>query len=125
MKIAVIIVRILMGLLFLVPAIDFFFHLFPHPEPEGEVKLFMTGMMASKYLLPVVKVIELLAALAFISGRFVPLAAVVIFPIIVNIILFHAFLDPANILIPIFLLAGDLFLAYVYRDRYKPLFLAK
>ena len=125
MKIAVIIIRILMGLLFLFASVVVLFNLVPQPELHGDVKLFQDGMNASRYLMPTVKVIELICAIAFLSGRFVPLATVVIFPIIVNIFLFNAFLSPEGLPVAIFVLLGDLFLAYYYRKNYQGLFIAK
>ena len=125
MKIAVLIVRILMGLMFAFASIAFFFKLMPQPELSGDIKTFMEGIEASVYLMTTVKIFELLCAIAFLSGRFVPLAAVVIFPINVNILLFHIFLDPSSLLIAILLVLGNLFLAYYYRDKYKPMLAAK
>jgi len=125
MKIALIIVRTLMGLIFAFASITFFFKLFPIPEMTGSVKIFNDGIAASIYLMPTVKVFELLCGLAFLSGRFVSLATVVIFPIILNILLFHTFLQPSGIPLAVLLLLGDLFLAYYYRDRYKAIFAAK
>lgn len=121
MKIALIIVRLLMGLLFLVSVIGYFFNLMPQ-SPMGEgATLFVTGLAASGYMLPVVKVIELIVSISFLSGRFVPLATVVIFPITVNILLFHAVLAPDGVAIPVFLFLGNLFLAYGYRKNYTSL----
>ena len=125
MKIAVIIVRILMGLMFAFASIAYFFKLMKEPEVTGSVKIFNDGIMASIYLMPTVKVFELLCAIAFLSGRFVPLATVVIFPIILNIMLFHLFLEPSGLPIAILLMVGDLFLAYYYRDKYKGILAAK
>lgn len=125
MKIAVIIVRILMGLMFAFASIAYFFKLMHEPEPTGDVKIFNDGMVASVYLMPTVKIFELLCAIAFLSGRFVPLATVVIFPLILNILLFHSFLQPSGIPLAVSLLLGDLFLAYYYRDRYKAILAAK
>ena len=125
MKIALIIVRTLMGLMFAFASITFFFKLFPIPEMTGSVKIFNDGIAASIYLMPTVKIFELLCGLAFLSGRFVSLAAVLIFPIILNILLFHTFLQPSGIPLAVMLFLGDLFLAYYYRDRYKAIFAAK
>jgi putative oxidoreductase len=119
MKIAVIVVRIIMGLLFLVSVIGFFFKLMPQPKLGEGAMLFVTGMMATGYLMPVVKGIELLCAIAFLTGRFVPLATVVIFPITINIVLFHSVLAPDSLIVPAVLLLGNLFLAYVYRKNYE------
>lgn len=125
MKIAAIIVRILMGLMFAFASIAYFFKLVPQPELTGDIKTFMEGIEASVYLMTTVKIFELLCAIAFLSGRFVPLAAVVIFPINLNILLFHLFLDPSSLMIAVLLMVGNLFLAYYYRDKYKPMLAAK
>ena len=125
MKIIVIIVRLLMGLMFLFSSVVVLFKLMPQPELKGAVKIFMQGMEASVYLLPLIKVTELLCGIAFLLGRFVPLATVVIFPITLNILLYHAFLAPEGlpVAIPIFL--ANLFLAYAYRKNYAAMLVAK
>ena len=125
MKISVLIVRILMGLMFAFASIAFFFKLMDAPEQTGSVKIFNYGIAASIYLMPTVKVIELLCAIAFLSGRFVPLASVILFPIMLNILLFHAFLEPSGLIMAILLILGNLFLANYYRDRYKSMLVAK
>jgi uncharacterized membrane protein YphA (DoxX/SURF4 family) len=125
MKITALIVRILMGLMFAFASIVVLFKLVPQPEQTGNVKLFMDGINASVYMMTTIKVIELICAVAFLSGRFVPLATVVIFPINVNILLFHAFLAPEELLVAILLMLGNLFLAWYYRDRYKAMLSAK
>lgn len=125
MKIAVIVVRIAMGLLFLVSVIGFVFNLMPQPKLGENAMLFITGMAASGYLLPVVKGIELLCAIAFLTGRFVALATVVIFPITVNILMFHSILAPDSLIVPIGLLLGNLFMAYAYRKNYEPVLSAR
>lgn len=122
MKIATIIVRSLMGLLFLFASITYFFKLITPPPPVGAMKIFSDGLEASIYLLPTVKAIELLCGLAFLSGRFVTLATVLIAPIIVNIVLIHAILDPKGLPVAFFLVFANAFVAYANRDRYKLLF---
>ena len=135
LKITMIILRTLMGLLFLFASITYFMMtLAPHsyvaqhmtqPPTTGAVKTFNDGIEAARYLMPTVKVFELLCGLAFVTGRFVPLAAVLIAPIIINIVAFHAFLEPAQLPIAIFLVIANGVVAYYHRDRYAPLFRAK
>lgn len=126
MKIAVIVVRILFGLLYLFSSVVVLFNLMPMPEvPEGDLKTFNEGIMASGYLMTLIKVTELICALAFIFGRFVPLATVVIFPITLNILFLHSFLAPEGLPVAIFLLLANLFLAYAYRKHYTALVAAK
>lgn len=118
MKIAAIIVRTLMGLMFAFASIMVLFHLMKEPEMTGNAKTFMIGMAASGYLLTTLKLFELVCAIAFLTGKFVPLATVVIFPIILNILLYHIFLDPSGLPVAILLMAGNLFLAWYHRDKY-------
>ncbi len=125
MKIAVIIVRVLMGLLFLFASISVLFNLVPQPELTGKTKTFMDGVNASGYLLQLIKITELICGIAFVTGYFVPLATVVIAPIIVNIFLFHVFVDTSGLPVGIFLVLANAFLAYANWEKYKPLMEAK
>jgi uncharacterized membrane protein YphA (DoxX/SURF4 family) len=122
MKWAVIIVRSLMGLLFLFASITFLFKLITPPPPTGAMKTFSDGLTASVYLMPTVKVLELLCGLAFLAGRFVPLATLLMAPIIVNIFGVHLFLGHEGLPMAIFLVLANAFLAYHHRESYKPLF---
>ena len=125
MKIAMIIVRTLMGLLFLFASVTFLFKLFPIPPMEGTVKTFNDGLMSVGYFFPLLKITELICGLAFVTGRFVPLATVVIAPIIVNILMFQAFIDHTGLPIAIFLVLANIFVAYYYRTSYAGLLKAK
>lgn len=125
MKIITIIVRILLGALFIFGSVSYFFNLFPEPELTGDMKIFNDGLNASVYLMPFVKAIELVCGVAFILGRFVPLATVVIFPIAVNIMGVHIFLAPAGLPVAIFVILANLFLAYRYKNHYEELMTIK
>lgn len=125
MKIAMIIVRTLMGLLFLFASIVVLFNIMPPPPADQlppRVAVFMEGVKATGYLLTLIKVTELVCGLAFVFGRFVPLATVVIAPVIVNIFLFHVFVDTSGLPVAIFLVLANSFVAYYYRASYAPLF---
>jgi uncharacterized membrane protein YphA (DoxX/SURF4 family) len=121
MRIAVIIVRVLMGLIFLFSSVVVLFHLVPTPELTGKVKLFNDGLAASGYFMTFLKSLELICSIALITGFFTRLATIVIFPITINIFIFHAFLAPEALLIAAFMLLGNLFLIYNYRKSYEPL----
>ena len=124
MKIAFIIIRTLMGLLLLFASVSFFLHLFPVPPMSGDTKTYNDGL-AVVNIMTIVKVLELLCGLAFVTGRFVKLAAVIIFPIALNILLFHAVVAPSGVPAGLFLVLGDLFIAYYYRATYAPLFASR
>lgn len=120
MKKAVIAARVLLGLMFLVPALMFFSGKMPHnPMPEAATT-YMTGLAASGYTMYVVKVIELVAGIALLAGQFVPLALTLLAPIVVNIALFHLVLVP-NYGLVVFMLALEIFMAWSYRGAFRPM----
>jgi len=121
MKIAIIIARIFVGGMFVFASLAFFLKWGDQPVPTGGIKTYMEGV-STVHLLQVVKVLELLCGLTILSGRFVALANAIIFPITCNIVLFHSFLEPGDLLLPLLLLVGNLFLFYAYRKNYAGVF---
>lgn len=119
MKKATTIARILLGAIFTLFSLMYFFNMMPAKEMHGATATFMTGLFSSGYMMTLVKAIELICGIALITGQFVPLTTVVIFPITLNIFLFHAFLEPASVAMSIVLLALNLFLAYTQKVRYQ------
>jgi len=60
-----------------------------------------------------------------LAGIYVPLALIILSPIVVNIFLFHIFLDPNGLPIAIVLVLFMIFLGYTYREYFKSLFTLK
>ena len=127
MKIAMIIVRTLMGLLFIFASVVVLFNLMgPPPEFPNEIaRKFNEGMFAPPYFVKVLKITELLCGIAFVAGRYVPLATVVIAPVIINIFLYHAFVDTSGLPVAVFLVVANIFVAYYYRKSYAGLLTAR
>lgn len=125
MKIAVIVVRSLMGALFIFGSLAYFFHWITPPPQTGNMKLFNDGIEASGYLMNLVKGTELLVGLALISGLFVPLALLIISPVIVNITFVHIFLATEGLPVAIFLVLANSFLGYANWKSYSHLFKPK
>jgi putative oxidoreductase len=125
MKIATIVIRTLIGLLLLFASISYFFKLMPQPVITGNLKTFQDGLEASVYLIPLSKTFELTCGLAFLLGRYVTLASILIFPIALNIICIHIFLAPEGLPVALFLFFGNVFLIYGNWNNYKSLFVAK
>lgn len=122
MKIATIIVRVFIGLFLLYASIAYFFNLMPEKEVTGNFKAFNTGLIASVYLMPLAKAVELLCGLSYVSGKFVTLANIVILPVTLNILLINYFMSPETLPIALLLFLGNLFLIYRYWNNYKTVF---
>lgn len=121
-----IIVRSLVGALFVFGAVTFLFGLIaPPPMPDGPLKSFNEGLAASGYFFTLLKVTELVCGILLLSGRFVPLALVILAPVVINIFMVHLLLAPEGLPVAIFLVAAFVFLAYYYRKAFTPLLTPK
>lgn len=109
--------RILLGLVFLGSGIAFFFT--TPPAMEGPIAEFFQGMMATKYFFYLLKGTEIVCGLLLLSGMFVPLALVVLAPVVLNILLVHVFLMPDGLLLAIVLCALEIYLAF-FSKEYSP-----
>jgi putative oxidoreductase len=96
MKIATLIARILLGLIFLVFGLNGFLHFIPMPPPTGLAGQFFGVLFGSHYWV-VIFGIQTLGGLLLLVNRFVPLALVLLGPVTVNIFLFHALMAPAGL----------------------------
>ena len=106
-----------MGLVFLGSGAAFFFT--TPPPMEGPIAAFFNGMMATHYFFYLLKGTELICGLLLISGFFVPLALVVLAPVILNIFLIHSFLMPNGIPMAIVLGLLEIYLAF-FSAEYSP-----
>jgi len=88
------IVRLLLGLLFVVFGLNGFLHFIPTPEMTGDAGAFMGLLYGSGYL-AVVKVLEIAGGALLLAGKS-PLGLLLLTPVVVNINLFHIFFDPAG-----------------------------
>jgi len=122
MKIAVIIVRVLLAAMYLFASVSYFLNLMPKaPEMTAAQTTFMTGIMASVYLFPLIKITELIGGALLLINRTAPLAAIIIFPVTLNVFLYHAFLGPKDLPMVAVMLLFNLFLFYAYRTKYLPI----
>ena len=124
-RIAPEVARVLLGLVFFVFGLNGFLNFLPQPPHEGVALTFLGGLAASGYFFPLLKGTEVLAGATLLSNRFVPLALVVLAPIVVNIFAFHAALDRSGLGLAVVLVALEIGLAWAHRKAYAPLFAAK
>src|SRR5213075_3043351 len=102
MKIVFLIARLLLGLVFLVFGLNGFLNfLSMGPMPTGLAGQFIGALFLSHYYW-VVAALQIAGGLLLLANRFVPLALVLLGPVIVNIILYHLFLNPAGIALELF-----------------------
>lgn len=113
------IARLLLGLVFFSGGVVGLLNLVPPPPdlPEG-LQTFNAGLMASGYFMTLLKLTEVICGLFLLSGFFVPLALVILAPIVLNIFLVHAFLAPSGL--PLALVMGLLLIYLAFFSPYSP-----
>ncbi|MFL5814949.1 MAG: DoxX family membrane protein [Bdellovibrionia bacterium] len=95
------------------------------PDLPESMKTFIAGMSASGYFFPFLKSAETVCGLLLLTGMYVPLALVVLAPILLNIFLVNAFMIPSGLPLVIVLGALEIYLAFFaapYRNVIRPLF---
>ncbi len=126
MKTTVLISRLLLGFLYLVFGLDYFLHFIPYqPLHTGKTGAFIAGLKGIGYFYPMIKVIQIVGGLSLLLNRYAPFFAVVLFPISLNVLLFHTILVPSGWLMGVFLIVPNLLLGYGYRKYYNGMFVAK
>ncbi len=117
--------RILLGAAFLVFGLNFFLHFLPMPPHQPAADAFLGALVQSGYLLALVKGVEVVTGLLLLAELFVPLALTVLAPVLVNIALFHVFLDPAGLPVVVLLVGLEVYLAWTWRAAFAPLLRAR
>src|SRR5579859_92007 len=121
MKIATVIARTLLGLIFVAFGSNMFLHFIPMPPPpEGPARDFMTALYVSHYLY-VVGALQVVGGLLLFTGRWVPLGLTIVGPVIVNIVCFHALMAPAGLPMAITVSALAVFLLWRHRGNFAGL----
>ncbi|MBB5341638.1 hypothetical protein [Tunturiibacter gelidoferens] len=121
MKIASLVARYLLGFIFLVFGLNGFLHFIPTPPPPpGVAGDFMIALFESHYLV-IIFLLQLIPAAFLLINRFVPLALVLLGPVIVNIICFHALMAPAGLPMALFVTVLWGLVAYGVRSAFAGL----
>ena len=121
MKVATIVARVLLGLIFVVFGSNIFLHFIPMPPlPATLAGDFSKALMQSHYIY-VVGLLQVIGGLLLLIGRYVPLGLTLLGPVIVNILLFHILLQPSGLPMAIIVAVLALFLLWRYRTNFAGL----
>jgi putative oxidoreductase len=118
MKIASMIARVLLGLIFVFFGSNAFLHFLPMPPlPQGVTGEYLHAFFASGYVY-VIGGLQVLAGLLLLVGRFVPLGLTILGAIIFNIWAFHLLMAPEGLPPAIVVTILELFLVWRYRGAF-------
>ncbi len=110
--------RVLLGLLLISSGINNFLVRNPASSPTPAADRFLEFLQETGYLLQTVAITEIAVGVLLLSGYFLPLALAVFAPIIVNILLFHIFIQFAGVEFALMAAACYGYLVYIHRDRF-------
>lgn len=119
--------RVLLGLIFLVSAVDGFWWLATgvnliHPPTSPRGAVFEAALQDSGFLWPFVKAVNLTGALSLISNVVPAFGLALIAPVMAVIVLFHSTINPQGLPVAAILVVLGLLLVWAYRDRYAAMF---
>jgi putative oxidoreductase len=118
MKIATVIVRILLGLIFVFFGSNAFLHFLPMPPlPQGVAGEYLHAFFVSGYV-NVIGGFQVIGGLLLLIGRFVPFGLTILGAVIVNIWAFHLLMAPEGLPPAVVVTILELFLLWSYRDRF-------
>lgn len=122
MRVLTLIARLLLGLMFLVFGLNAFLNfLNMGPMPTGLAGQFMGALYGSHYIW-VVAALQVIGGVLLLVGRYVPLALVLLGPVIVNILLYHLFLSIAGIPLAIVAVILWFIVFSAYRQYFSGIF---
>ncbi len=125
MKIVNLVGRILLGLIFVVFGLNGFFNfLNMGPMPSGLAGQFVGALALSHYYW-VVAGLQVAGGALLLVNRFVPLALVLLGPVIVNIILYHVFLNPSGVALAVVVTILWLIVFYAHRRYFAGIFVQR
>ena len=125
MRIATMVARLLLGLIFVVFGLNGFLNFISTgPMPTGLAGQFIGALIQSHYFW-VVAALQVAGGVLLLVNRYVPLALVLLGPVIVNIILYHVFLFPSGLVMAIVVavLWGIVF--YSHRQHFSGIFVQR
>ena len=81
------------------------------------------AIVSSGYIIPVILIVYFSVGISWLLGQFVALSAIVLFPISLNIVLFHLVLNraPFGLAAAFFLLVVNLYMLFRSRGAYRQL----
>jgi hypothetical protein len=125
MRIASVIARYLLGLIFLVFGLNGFFHFIPMPPPKGALAAQFGGAIFASHYWVVIFGIQVLGGILLLVNRYVVLALMLLGPVVVNILFFHALMAPEGLPLALVVVVLWIILAVRYKQYLSGIFVQR
>ena len=116
------VISLLFGLMLINSGLNKFFYYMPMPKdiPESMLKL-MKVFLEIGWLMPLIAIAEIVSGVLFITKKYRALAAILIFPVMIGVLLTHIINAPSGLPIAILLFAINLWVMVENRKKYFPM----
>lgn len=93
------------------------------PPVEADAEALRDAIFGSGYIIPAILIVYFVTGLAYLANRYVALASVLLFPVSLNILLFHTILNPhpRSVSIAAALFVANCYMLYQSRTAYSSL----
>jgi len=115
-------IRVLLGAgLVLIGLNKFFGWMTPPYKGEGLEFITVLGAAGGGYIWTMVSVVEISSGISFLTNRFVPFMAIVLFPVMLNAVLYHLFLDfnIPGFTVAVLCLAMNIALMFAHKSAFR------
>lgn len=121
MKILKLVMCFLFGLMFINAGLNKFFMYIPAPKMSPELTQVIQAFATIKWLMPLIATVEIIAGVLFIIPKTRALAALMILPIMIGIVLHHLTYAPDALPMALILFFINTWTIIDNRDKYKHL----
>ena len=113
-------IHILLGIALIFFGLNMLFQFFAAGEFNEAATAYLSALFAAGYIFPILGILMILAGIAFIFKKGAPLGAIILFPITLNFVLFHIFLDATGWIGAVVIFILNIYIIYIHFDSYKP-----
>lgn len=114
-----IVARIILAVFLIVLGSNSFFNFLPYPEMNDSANAFMGAINSAKFIFPLIGLVEIISGFMLLTKKAVPLALILVFPILINAMIFHISLNQEGMLFAAICFLCNILLIYHHKKSYS------
>lgn len=111
--------RIFLGALLVLFGLNKFLNFLPAMMPAAEGMAFIGALVATGYMMPLIGLVEVVSGALLLSNKYTAIALLILAPVSVNIVAFHLFLDPGNIVPGLLVAIMNVYLLLANKSKFS------
>jgi hypothetical protein len=111
--------RIILAVFLIVLGSNGFFNFLPYPEMSDSANAFMGAINSAKFIFPLIGFVEIISGFMLLTKKAVPLVLILVFPILINAMIFHISLNREGMLFATICFLCNILLIYHHIKSYS------